>query len=283
MTVNNKKVAASHSFWVYKSKTFELEATADYTNKRIWVTRCCYEDISAIQEYLYTCAVELGLEKIIQPVFEQPDENYGLFKPEGRIKGYLQGKDAVFLGGYTSPRRGLSPSIAVERKLLNEVREKKAKKIIYPIGYAFSRASHEDAREMGEVFGKVFATYPSPVFDPEYLLKRMADGDIFWLAKNQGQIAAIASAEIDHSNSRAEMTDFATLPEYRGQSLASVLLDKITGECWNLGINCLFSLARATSFGMNSVFYQGGFSFGGTLLNNCHICGSYENMNIWYL
>ncbi len=281
MAVNEKKTETNNSLWVYKSKAFDLEATADYRNKRIWVIRCQYQDVLEMQDYLYSYAVESGLEKIILPVMEE--ENYGMFKPEGRIKGYFNGKDAVFLAGYTQPRRGLSPSLMDERKLLDEVIQKEYKKVYQPEGYEFRDASQDDTREMTEVFSRVFETYPSPVFQPEYLIKRMKDGDKFWLAIIYGKIAAISSAEIDYRNSRAEMTDFATLPEYRGQGLASVLLDKMGRACRGLGINCLFSLARASSFGMNSVFYRHGYVFGGTLKNNCHISGGYENMNIWYL
>jgi len=283
MAVYENKIKTNNSSWVYKSKNFELEATVDYRNKRIWVIRCQYQDIMKMQDYLHSYAVESGLEKIILPVIEQKEENYGLFKPEGRIKGYFNGKDTVFLAGYTHPRRGFSPNLTVERKLLDDVMKKEYKKIHHPKGYEFRNATRDDTKEMTEVFSKVFETYPSPVFKPEYLIKRMEDGDIFWLAIFHGKIVAISSAEIDYRNSRAEMTDFATLPDYRGQELASVLMDKMGKECRGLGINCLFSLARASSFGMNSVFYRHGFVFGGTLTNNCDICGGYENMNIWYL
>jgi len=31
----------------------------------------------------------------------------------------------------------------------------------------------------------------------------------------------------------------------------------------------------------NKAFYRSGYNYGGRLLNNCHIAGSFENMNIW--
>jgi len=47
--------------------------------------------------------------------------------------------------------------------------------------------------------------------------------------------------------------------------------------CYTL---CLFSLARASSFGMN-LFRRLDYRYRGTLINNCHISGAYEDMNTW--
>lgn len=278
-----KHLETGSSYWDYRSETFAVEAAADFRNKRLWVSRCRYRDITEMQKYLYRHAVKLGLEKIILPVKEGETEKYGLFRPEGRINGYFNSVNAIFLTCYTLPRRGLSAHLQAQASLLADVMKKEYNKRQFSHNYDFRKASIEDAGEMTGVFSMVFDSYPSPVFQPDYLVGRMQAGDIFWLAHRGGKIAAICSAEIDFLNSRAEMTDFATLPGHRGQGLASVLLEKIEEECRALGIRCLFSLARASSFGMNSVFYRHGYTFGGTLINNCHICGRYENMNIWYL
>lgn len=269
--------------WQYQSKNFDFDANVDHRSKRLWVIRSRYRDITELQYYLYGCSVKLGLEKIILPVMEGEEKNYRLFKPEGRIQKYFNGMDAVFLAGYTKPRRGLSPELGAEKEILAEVMKKEYKKVYPPEGYEIRIASPDDAREMTKVFSRVFETYPSPVFKTEYLADRMNAGDKFWLALHHRKIVAVSSVEIDSHNSRAEFTDFATLPEYRGLGLASVLLGKMREECRAMGIVCLFSLARASSFGMNSVFYRQGYVYGGTLVNNCHICGRYEDMNIWYL
>ncbi len=113
------------------------------------------------------------------------------------------------MAGYVQPRRGLSSSLTAERTLLADVMHKEYQKAQPPQGFTFRKASPDNTRDMTLVFRKVFATYPSPVYQPVYLVKRMKNGDKFWLALINGQLAATATAEIDYSNSRAEMTDFA--------------------------------------------------------------------------
>lgn len=261
---------------------FKVKIKIDNINKRLWVNQCEYQDIVEMQRYLLVFAEKLSFEKVILPVKDLKNENYGHFTPEGRVKGFFNGEDCIFLAGYVNPRRGISLCIKDQNSLLDDVLKKVYVKTILPAGYEIRKAVKNDAKEMAGVFKSVFKTYPSPVFRKQYLVDRMNAGDCFWLALNNGRIAAISSAEIDYNNSRAEMTDFATLPEYRGLGLASVLLGKMGEQCRSLGINCLFSLARASSFGINSVFCRHGYHFGGTLINNCHICGKFENMNVWY-
>jgi len=43
----------------------------------------------------------------------------------------------------------------------------------------------------------------------------------------------------------------------------------------------LYSTARAISTGTNIVFAKHDYVYGGRLTTHCHICGEFENMNIW--
>jgi hypothetical protein len=47
------------------------------------------------------------------------------------------------------------------------------------------------------------------------------------------------------------------------------------------GIYCVYSIARALSFGMNAVFFQLGYEYRGRLANNCCIFDKIEDMNLW--
>ncbi|MDH4057298.1 MAG: hypothetical protein OEU76_00970, partial [Cyclobacteriaceae bacterium] len=60
------------------------------------------------------------------------------------------------------------------------------------------------------------------------------------------------------------------------------LLFKLENELTKQGINCLYSLARAESYGMNKAFFQLGYTYGGRLINNCYIFSGLEDMNVWY-
>jgi len=97
-----------------------------------------------------------------------------------------------------------------------------------------------------------------------------------------GALAALSSAEMDIQGSNVEMTDFATLPEYRGRGLAQFLLQEMEGAMTHKGMRTAYTIARAVSPGMNITFSRRGYQYGGTLVNNTQISGSIESMNIWY-
>jgi putative beta-lysine N-acetyltransferase len=78
------------------------------------------------------------------------------------------------------------------------------------------------------------------------------------------------------------MTDFATLPHFRGKGLATALLVDMENEMKNQKIRTLFTIARALSPGMNITFARCGYKYSGTLINNTQIFGHIESMNVWY-
>jgi putative beta-lysine N-acetyltransferase len=78
------------------------------------------------------------------------------------------------------------------------------------------------------------------------------------------------------------MTDFATLPAYRGRGLATRLLGLMGCQAIESGVRVAYTIARAVSFGMNITFARHAYQYGGTLINNTQIAGSIESMNVWY-
>jgi putative beta-lysine N-acetyltransferase len=94
-------------------------------------------------------------------------------------------------------------------------------------------------------------------------------------------IVAAASAETCRRHHNAEMTDFATLPSERGLGLAQHLLSALEDDMREWSLPNLYTIARARSAGMNRVFYNRGYSRTGTLVNNCHIAGHFEDMHVW--
>jgi putative beta-lysine N-acetyltransferase len=87
---------------------------------------------------------------------------------------------------------------------------------------------------------------------------------------------------MDVGNSNVEMTDFATLPDHRGRGYSYYLLKKMEEKMHEMGIITAYTIARARSYGMNTVFSRSSYSYAGTLVNNTNISGSIESMNIWY-
>ena len=143
-------------------------------------------------------------------------------------------------------------------------------------------ATKDDAEAITQVYREVFETYPFPIHDPEYILQTMEENFIYFTLWDGDRLAAVSSSEMYPAYGNVEMTDFATLPHYRGNGGAQFLLRTMEAEMRKRGIANAYTIARAYSFGMNITFARNGYSFGGTLTNNTNISGSMESMNVWY-
>jgi putative beta-lysine N-acetyltransferase len=135
---------------------------------------------------------------------------------------------------------------------------------------------------MSVIYQQVFKSYPFPIQKPIYLKRMMKKGVLYFCIRTESRIAAIAAVEIDLVNKNAEMTDFATLPKWRGMGFAGILLNHMDKKTRKLGIKTAYTIARAASHGMNSVFKNSRYNYAGLLKNNSQICGSIQSMTVWY-
>ncbi|MBD3226067.1 MAG: putative beta-lysine N-acetyltransferase, partial [Caldithrix sp.] len=140
----------------------------------------------------------------------------------------------------------------------------------------------DDIEHLAEVYKAVFDTYPFPIHDPDYLKKTMQENIVYFGAFKDDRLVAASSCEMDESAGNVEMTDFATLPAFRGNALAVHLLTEMERAMQKRGIQTAYTIARALSAGMNITFAKMGYQFGGTLINNTNISGKIESMNVWY-
>lgn len=203
---------------------------------------------------------------------------------EASIPGYFRGEEpALVLARYLDTRRKV-PSNGeggVQAVKLALTCKKNTGKRPLPAGVSLKWGRAEHCRAIAGLYGRVFSTYPFPVFDPTYLENTMENNFYYITAWCGGEIVAAASAEVNHLEKNAEVTDFATLPEWRGNGLASTLLEKLECRLISDGIRCIYTIARSSSTGMNKVFAGAGYGFRGALPNNCNIAGGFEDMNVW--
>jgi putative beta-lysine N-acetyltransferase len=143
-------------------------------------------------------------------------------------------------------------------------------------------ATSQDCQKMSELYRQVFKSYPFPIDNPEYLRRTMDENVIYAGIWEDGKLLALSSAEVDKKAANAEMTDFATHPACRGRRFAGILLQKLEKLMAEAGIKTCYTIARATSFGMNITFAVNNYTFAGTLINNTQISGSLESMNVWH-
>lgn len=203
------------------------------------------------------------------------------FIEEGRIEGFFNGKDAHCVSLFTDEKRAESSNPSEADKTISLCMEKPKTHPTLKSSYRIRTADFGDIIQLTSIFKNVFETYPSPVFEADYLLQAMNDNVMFKVAEESGTIVAVASAEMDIHNLNSEITDCATLPEYRGKGLLSSLIMSLEDELGFRGFNTLYSLSRAVNPGINISLSKLGYSYNGRLINNCHICGGYEDMNIW--
>lgn len=230
-------------------------------------------------------AEENGYSKIIAKVSERNTDMFIKRGFEAEASMPLQNspwKQAVFVSKfYTEERRQdkhAETSSEILRKALRRKKEESAPALLRQC----EPMTAEDAKEMAALYGKVFDSYPFPVYDPSYIKETMKESVLYFGIRTENKIIALASAEINSHINAAEMTDFATLPEARGKGCASALLVKMENELPKRGITSFFTIARSLSAGMNITFAARGYGFGGKLVNNTNICGGVESMNLWH-
>lgn len=206
------------------------------------------------------------------------------YKIEAEIPAFYKGEaTAFFLGKFFIDNRKTDPNIEKIQEIIDLCKQKEiSENVIIPEEYKLFKACPNDAGEMAHLYKQVFQTYPFPIFDPEYIIETMESHIDYFYIRHEGQMIALASTEKDSENNNAEMTDFATLPPYRGKGLATFLLYFMEQQAVKDNIKTAYTIARAVSAGMNITFAKLGYKFAGTLINNTNICGQFESMNVWY-
>ena len=258
-------------------------------NDRVYLMKIHPEEsVEHLIDQLYNLAILKRYSKIFVKV---PERIHHLFlnhnfKLEATVPNLYQGvEQGCFLGKYMDARRGFLTK--EERKLINEVKDgaiatNAVSGYALPADYEIVKLGEKDVPVIAKIYKQVFQFYPFPIFQEAYLLDTIHSNVQYFGVQYKGEVVAVSSAEMDVASGNVEMTDFATLPECRGQNLSYHLLQKMMLCMANEGIQTAYTIARSTSFGMNKTFARQGFHFGGTLVNNTLIGDTIESMNVWY-
>ncbi|MCM3595987.1 putative beta-lysine N-acetyltransferase [Metabacillus idriensis] len=263
-------------------KDYRAEAVLDYFNKRLRIddyrgkTDSLLKDASKLaSDNRFTKVIVKGKACDITNLLKEQ------FQLEAIIKNYFHGEDAYFFTKYLSEERRKTDSWTKQDSIITSINEKKKTVHLQSGEFGFRAADEHDAEKLAELYKAVFEVYPTPLHSSDYLQKTMRDGTIYFLAEKENTIVSAASAEINAAYNNAEITDCATLPEVRKHKLMRSLILLLEQKLCDQGVFCVYSIARAESFGMNAVLHQLDYEYTGRLTNNCVISTDLENMNVW--
>ena len=257
-------------------------------NNRIYLTKFSWENFPAAISQLDILAGTNGYTKILAKVpalaltpFVQ--NNYVI---EAFVPGYYNNtEDCIMVSKFFSKLRSEKPvqDLSEFYNLSAKIENNGEIKYRHSLKFLIRILNSNDVGQITDVYKKVFETYPFPVFEPRYILKTMEDKSVHYFGIfDKTKLIGISSAEIDVANKNAEMTDFAILPEYRGQNMGYKLLNIMENEMKALNIKTLYTIARLKSPGINIIFLKNGYKLSGFLINNTNISGKIESMNVYY-
>ncbi|KJR47946.1 Beta-lysine acetyltransferase [Desulfosporosinus sp. I2] len=265
--------------------SFSSTITVDDKNKRLVVNGYTQGTKPALfGKHVIYLALKKKLEKIWLWALpsDVPEFLRCGFRTEGNLFRNNYEEFAVSLAYYVSGARGHSDKLQSENEIIYSVRTEPINQLQrLPLEIELKLLDESFSQQIAQLLPQVFTSYPTPVEDPQYIRSLLRQGNVFAGAFSQGKLIGVAAAYPDPILNRCEMTDCAIIEEYQGHSLSERLLRILECEVQKQGSFNLYSLARAQSYGMNRVFHKLGYRYQGRLINNCHIAGSYEDMNLW--
>lgn len=258
-------------------------------NDRVYLMKLQGDDLPEILDYIDELVEQNDYSKIFVkiPATKKSRFEQAGYHTEAMVPNFYKGAvDGLFMARYPQPERQDDPDAKLVAQVLQAALDKATPAAETNTAEDSSGqcrlALPGDCKEMAALYQRVFRSYPFPIQDPEYLRKTMDEHVVYAGTWRQGKLVALASAEVDTAAGHAEMTDFATDPAYRGQGLAHLLLAHLEELMAKTGVKTCYTIARATSFGMNITFARSGYQFAGTLVQNTQISGGLESMNVWY-
>ncbi|MDD2403518.1 MAG: putative beta-lysine N-acetyltransferase [Victivallaceae bacterium] len=256
-------------------------------NDRVYLMKATDAAAAKLPKRLIGLAQNQGYGKIFAKIPLRMGKEFETsgFLQEARVPGFFNGsEDALFMAYYLDDLRAKESESVNYENIMKLAKAKRNSGIATAkgAGFSFRRCQESDVSAMAKIYQKVFASYPFPIHESDYLLETMRDAVDYFCAEKEGVMVALASAEKYQQDSNWEMTDFATLPKWRGHSLGVRLLDLMENEAVRQNVKTVYTIARAASAGMNITFARLGYHFGGRLKNNTNISGQIESMNVWY-
>tara|TARA_R110002012_G_scaffold263456_2_gene446402 strand:+ start:41379 stop:42221 length:843 start_codon:yes stop_codon:yes gene_type:complete len=261
------------------------------THNRLYVKECPEHNLKAFIPKIKALAQQNKYDKILGKIPENAISFFETngYKIEAKIPGLYHGEiNGYFLADYLNKNRSYKDERALKTiesvKTIAQAAKSTAEEgfMKLPSRYEVRTLGKKDLTALAQLHQRVFTSYDVPIDDEAYLTNLLKKNHQFYGLFDEGELIVSAILQINVKQSNIEIVDIATHPNFRGQNLSYYVLQEIKQKSSELGCKTLFSLVRATSYGLNITFSKHGFHLGGTLYNNTMIANRLESMNVWY-
>lgn len=258
-------------------------------NDRVYLMKLGEGEPAKVAKAVMAKAETEGYTKVFAKLPESAVEPFldNGFRREALVPGLYNGNHAgAFLGAYLDPERKQGKEAGKLDQILDLALAKRGEALQAPTQldpqFRLRKCTATDIPRMAEIYGQVFPTYPFPIHSPDYLLETMRTNVDYFGVETGNKLVALSSAEMDSEAGNVEMTDFATMPTWRGNGFGVALLRLMEQAMRQQTLPTAYTIARAASPGMNITFAKLGYDYAGRLVNNTNISGRIESMNTWY-
>ncbi len=257
-------------------------------NDRVYLMHLSKKDAFTLPDQLVKLAEKNQYTKIFAKVPSSAVQHFQKreFFKEAHIPDFFDGQTGMYcVSKFFDPDRAeipLNDRLEIHKIIQLTKTRRDAPEPELQKGVTIRLLTKEEIPALTHLYKTVFKSYPFPIFEDDYIKETMDDNVVYFGAFAENALVAASSSEMDFSGMNAEMTDFATHPEFRSQNIALSLLHHMEKEMQQRGIKMAYTIARALSAAMNITFAKAGYYFAGTLKNNTNIGGRIESMNVWY-
>ena len=261
-------------------------------HNRIYFSEAEKGDLDILLPKMKDLAKKQKYEKILS---KAPESSMNLlksngFKVEAKIPGLYKGTiDGYFLADYVSKERhqndekSLKTIASVKAIALAANKPDTDSHFELPAHLEIEKLSSQDFDQLENLHKKAYKYHPNQIKDRAQFDTLAALNHHFYGLFEDGKLLVSTILAIHKEEANVEIVDFVTHPDFRGQNLSYFLVQHLKGQINSLECKTIYTMVRATSYGLNITFSKHGFTLAGTLTNNCVVRDTMESMNVWYL
>lgn len=260
-------------------------------HNRIYFTEAKEVDLGILLPKMKELAKTEKYEKILS---KAPEKSMSVltsngYTVEAKIPGLYNGSiDGYFLADYVTKERlkkdekSLKTINSVKTIALAANKKNTDSHFELPANTEVKKLISADFELLEDLHRKAYKYHPHQIKDKaQFVMLAKLQHEFYGLFEN-GELLVSAIVAIHEAEANMEIVEFITHPDYRGQNLSYFLVQHIKEQMKCLRCKTIYTMVRATSYGLNITFSKHGFLLAGTLSNNCLVRDTMESMNVWY-